>query len=165
MRRNSRIGKSIVAALLLAVGQHAAAAAPATATGPAALALAAVVAEQAPLGRYEKRVIARMFDGTSNINITPNTKITVAAVSIVCRASNVDITSRSCDLTFKTNKRSIHGRQANELYATIAVAGVASEGAAGSVVESLSNLTCTLDPNEIKQKAGGGADCMFETGQ
>jgi len=158
------IGTSILAALVLAVGQHAATAAPATATGPAALALAAVVAEQAPLGRFDKRVIARLFDG-KRIFITPNTKITVAAMSIVCRASNVDITMRSCDLTFRTNKRSVQGREANELYATIAVAGVMAEGAAGSLIESISNLTCTLDPNVIKQKGGGGADCMFETGQ
>ena len=134
MKRNSLIGTSVLAALALALGQHAASAAPATATGPAALALAAVVAEQAPLGRYEKRVITRLFDGDSNISITPNTKITVAAMSIVCRTSNVDITMRSCDLTFKTNKRSVHGRLANELFATITVAGVASEGAAGSIV-------------------------------
>jgi hypothetical protein len=24
---------------------------------------------------------------------------------------------------------------------------------------------CTIDPNEIMQKAGGGAQCSFETGQ
>jgi hypothetical protein len=164
MKRHSLIGRSILAALLLGVGQHAASAAPATATGPAALALAAVVAEQAPLGRFDKRVVARLFDG-KRIFITPNTKITVAALSIVCRTSNVDITMRSCDLTFRTNKRSVQGREANELNATMAVAGVASEGAAGSLVESLSNLTCTLDPNAILQKAGGGAECKFETGQ
>jgi hypothetical protein len=164
MKRHSLIGKSILAALLLGVGQHAASAVPATATGPAALALAAVVAEQAPLGRFDKRVVARLFDG-KRIFITPKTTITVAAVSIVCRTSNVDITMRTCDLTFRTNKRSVQGREANELYATMAVAGVASEGAAGSLVESLSNLTCTLDPNAILQKAGGGAECKFETGQ
>jgi hypothetical protein len=26
-------------------------------------------------------------------------------------------------------------------------------------------LRCTVDPNEIMQKAGGGAQCSFETGQ
>jgi hypothetical protein len=26
-------------------------------------------------------------------------------------------------------------------------------------------LRCTIDPNEIMQKAGGGAQCNFETGQ
>jgi hypothetical protein len=44
------------------------------------------------------------------------------------------------------------------------MAGIPADGAAGSVFESLSKLTCTLDPAEIKQKAGGGADCSFETG-
>jgi hypothetical protein len=47
----------------------------------------------------------------------------------------------------------------------LTTAGIASEGAAGSVVESVSKLVCTVDPNEIKQKAGGGADCSFMTGQ
>ena len=35
---------------------------------------------------------------------------------------------------------------------------------AGSLIESVKNLDCTVDPNEIRQKAGGGADCMFDTG-
>jgi hypothetical protein len=26
------------------------------------------------------------------------------------------------------------------------------------------NLVCTIDPNEIRQKSGGGADCMFDSG-
>jgi hypothetical protein len=44
------------------------------------------------------------------------------------------------------------------------MAGIPADGAAGSVSESLSKLSCTLDPAEIKQKAGGGASCSFETG-
>ena len=44
------------------------------------------------------------------------------------------------------------------------MAGIAPDGAAGSVSESLSKLTCTLDPAEIRKKAGGGAECSFETG-
>jgi hypothetical protein len=44
------------------------------------------------------------------------------------------------------------------------MAGIPADGAAGSVSESLSKLNCTLDPAEIKQKAGGGASCSFETG-
>ena len=39
------------------------------------------------------------------------------------------------------------------------------EGAAGSSIESVSKLRCTIEPNEIMQKAGGGAQCNFETGQ
>ena len=57
------------------------------------------------------------------------------------------------------------GRDANEVGATMAAAGIASEGAAGSSIEGVSKLRCTLDPNEIMQKAGGGAECSFETGQ
>jgi hypothetical protein len=26
-------------------------------------------------------------------------------------------------------------------------------------------LECTIDPNEIMKKAGGGAECKFETGR
>ena len=37
--------------------------------------------------------------------------------------------------------------------------------AAGSITESIMKLECTIDPMVIKQKAGGGADCTFETGQ
>jgi hypothetical protein len=39
------------------------------------------------------------------------------------------------------------------------------EGAAGSITASIMKLECTIDPMVIKQKAGGGADCTFETGQ
>jgi hypothetical protein len=44
------------------------------------------------------------------------------------------------------------------------LAGVPSDGAAGSVFESLSNLSCTLDPKAIKQKDGSGANCSFDPG-
>jgi len=148
-------------ALLLASGQQTVFAAPATATGPAALALAAVVAQHAPLARFDQRRMARLFDGKI---ILSHAGIVVAANSVVCRVSNVNIAERSCDLTFRASKRTVQGREANEIYATMATAGVAAEGAAGSSVESISNLACTIDPNEIKQKAGGGAKCAFETG-
>jgi hypothetical protein len=160
--KNSRIKKLVLVALLLSGEQHTAAAASATVTGPAAFALAAVVAEHAPLIRFQRRVIARLFDGKT---IFLNANIAIRAESVVCRVSNVDITARTCDLTFRTNKRTVQGRHANEIYATIVTAGVGSEGTAGSMVESVSKLVCTINPHEIKQKAGGGADCTFETGQ
>jgi hypothetical protein len=59
----------------------------------------------------------------------------------------------------------LKGRRANELNATALEAGVPSEGAAGSIFESFSHLVCTIDPNDIKQKAGGGANCTFDTGK
>ena len=156
----------MIAVLAVTVVQHAALAAPGTATGPTALALAAVIAQHSPAVRaFDKRVIARLFRGNTRFGFTPNTKISVDADSIVCRVSNVDITSRSCDLNFGSRKRTLIGRDANELGATAAAAGIPSDGAAGSSIERVSKLRCTIDPNEIMQKAGGGAECSFETGQ
>jgi hypothetical protein len=156
----------IVLALFASLGQQAAVAAPITATGPTALALAAVISQHSSLVRaYDKRVIARLFSGHTNFGFTPNTTISVTAESVICRVGNVDITARSCDLTFKVGKRVPTGREANEINATMAAAGATAEGAAGSSVESVSNLVCTIDPNEVMKKAGGGAKCTFENGQ
>lgn len=159
---NSPIKTLILVAFLLVSGQGTAVAASATATGPGALALAAVVAPHAPLIIYQRRRIARLFDGKITFN---NAKVAVAANSVVCRVSTVDITQRSCDLTFRTNKRTVQGREANEIFATIAAAGVAAEDAAGSAVQSISNLVCNIEPSEIRRKAGGGAECTFDAGR
>jgi hypothetical protein len=176
-RRTSRIGCEIekakmkhsltqnLAALALFLFPAAASAAPATVTGPTALALAAVVAQHSSLPAYDKRVMSRLFAGDTIFFISAKTRVSVIANTIVCRTSNVDIAARSCDLTFPNSKKTVKGREANELYATAASAGVAAEGAAGSNIESFSKLTCTIDPKEIRQKAGGGATCSFETGK
>ena len=148
-----------------AAAASSASAASAAANGPSALALAAVVASYGSLlGSFNKRAMSRLFDGKSLVIPRVN-KITVAADSIVCKMSDVDITARSCDLVFKSHKRTLTGRDANEVYGTLAISGVASEGAAGSITASIMKLECTIDPMVIKQKAGGGADCTFETGQ
>jgi len=160
------MNKLVISALAVILAPQAALAASGTATGPDALALAAVIAPYSPQVRsFDKRVIARLFRGNTRFGFTPNAKISVDADSVVCRVSNVEITSRSCDLTFGSRKRTLTGREANEIYATAAAAGVAAEGAAGSSIRSISKLRCTVDPNAIMQKAGGGADCSFETGQ
>jgi hypothetical protein len=138
----------------------ASAAAAASVTGASALALAGVVALYAPLPAANKHAVAAFFKGDTNFPFKG--KISVTAEKIVCRTSNVDITARSCEVTFKTKKQTLNGREANELFATQAVAGVPSEGAAGSNFESLSKLNCTLDPTQLKQKAGGGAECTYE---
>ena len=138
-------------------------AAPATISGSPALAFAAVVAAHSPLlSPAERKAVAAIFDGKGAGPYKD--KIIVTADQIVCRAGNVDITARSCELTFKGNKRTVKGREANEIFATLALAGVPSDGAAGSIFESLSKLSCTLDPKAIKDKAGDGADCSFEPG-
>jgi hypothetical protein len=144
---------------LLVVGASAAAAG--SVTGSAALALAGVVApHSSSLSAADKRAVAAFFAG--KVGAGCKTKISVTADKIVCRTSNVDITARSCQLTFRKDMVSLSGREANELYATETVAGVTAEGAAGSNVESLSKLSCTLDPAELKDKAGAGASCSYE---
>ena len=56
------------------------------------------------------------------------------------------------------------GRDANELFATLAMVGVPSDGAAGSIHAGVMQLLCTIDPNAIKQKDGSGATCKFDAG-
>jgi hypothetical protein len=130
-------------------------------TGQAALALAGVVASASHLlSTSEKEAVAMLF--AANSTIPYKKKIVVTADKIVCRVGNVDITARSCQLTFGKTVKTINGRAASELFATEAMAGVGSDGAAGSMFENLSKLSCTLDPQVIKDKAGGGAECTFE---
>ena len=119
-----------------------------------------MVAPYSPLPAAEKKAVAAFFAGNTNVSYAK--KITVTADKIVCRTSNVDITARSCELTFKSKTNTIKGREANELYATEVFAGVPSDGAAGSIFESVSKLNCTLDPAGIKDKAGAGADCSYQ---
>ncbi|MDE5458105.1 hypothetical protein GWE18_35915 [Bradyrhizobium sp. CSA112] len=154
---------AILAVSLLATTASAASAASATVNGQAALALAGVVALYSPLLTSDEReAVSALFVGQSGVRYAK--KISVTADKIVCRVSNVDITARSCELTFKGAKQTITGRRASEIFATEVMAGIPADSAAGSVVESLSRLNCTLDPAEIRKKAGGGADCTFETG-
>jgi hypothetical protein len=44
-------------------------------------------------------------------------------------------------------------------------AGVVAEGAAGSMIQNVTKLNCTLDPAVIKDNSGGGADCSFGADQ
>lgn len=156
-------GRLAVVATLLMTGASAAHAAPATVSGPNALALAGVVALYSPLlSADERETAAALFVGEKDVRYAK--KIGITADKIACRVSNIDISARSCELTFNGKKQTVTGRRASEIFATEALAGVASDGAAGSVFESLSNLNCTLDPKAIRQKDGSGANCSFETG-
>lgn len=161
--KNTIPGMAAVAVLLAAFGASAASAAPATMTGPAALAVAAVVAQYSPvLNPGERKVIAGLFDGHTRMSY-PIKTFSVGADTVTCRTSNVAIADRSCDIVFNKGKRSLKGRAANEVFATLASAGVTAQGAAGSMIESVSKLSCTLDLGKIKQNDGSGADCSWES--
>ena len=145
--------------LLLATGNASAA----TVSGSSALVLASLVAEHSPsLIQQERDVMARMLAGYLDFGFPENQKITVRADAITCRSSNVDITSRSCELTFGPMRVALKGREAHELFATIAEVGVPPDGAAGTIYGKISHLICTIDPNEVKQRAGGGAVCSLD---
>jgi hypothetical protein len=127
--------------------------------GNGALALAALVAEHSPNVKASDRFLLGKF--LNGQTYASKKKITVAANAVACKTSDVDITLHSCDLTFGAKKIPTHGRKAHELYATLAEVGVPPDGTAGSIFEAVSNLDCTIDPAEVKQKAGGGAHCTF----
>jgi hypothetical protein len=155
--------RTILAALVvLGTGMSAASAATGNASGPEALALAGVVASHSPaLSHTDRQAMAELFNG-KEITV-PNRKISVAAALVDCRASNVDIVSRRCQLKFKGHPpRSLTGRQASELFSTLSAAGVDQEGAAGTIFTRVVRLACKIDPREIRQNDGTGADCVFK---
>ena len=153
----------LTCALVATTVAGASGATPAKVSGSTALALAGVIAPLSPdLTRAEKKAVAMLF--AANSDIPYKKPIVVTADRIVCRTGNVDITLRNCELTFGKKSRTVNGSTANEIFATEALAGIPPDGAAGSNFESLSKLSCTIDPNAIRQKDGRGADCTFQPG-
>ena len=125
-----------MALLIFVLATGPAAAAPMTVNGPGALALAAVVAPRSPmLGAQDRAILMRLFGGHTNFRYPADRTILVSADKIDCRVSNVDIIDRSCELTFGSKSRTIRGRDANELLATLAMVGVPPDGAAGTIHE------------------------------
>jgi hypothetical protein len=145
--------------LIAAVSAHAA-----DISGSTALALAGVIAPLSPtLAGAEKKAMAMLF--AVNSDIPYKKPIVVTADRIICRTGNVDITLRTCEVTFGKSIKTVNGSTANEIFATQALAGVPPDGAAGSNFEALSNLSCTIDPAAIRRKDGSGAVCTFQSGK
>jgi hypothetical protein len=133
--------------------------------GPYALALAGVVAERDPfLSGIDRHQVAALFGGNERAYYPARRRIVVRADHIVCRVSNVQITARSCQLTFRGRVANLSGAAANAVFATLAAAGVPGDGAAGSIFEAVHGLACTLSPSVIKQNGGGGASCNYTVG-
>lgn len=136
----------------------------ASAMGHSALALAAIVAPYSPaLPKKDKAVMAALFNGHAP-TFPAGQKISITADSITCFAGDVSINTFSCDLTFGKPTINVTGRKANAIYATLIEAGVPSDGAAGKIYEALAQLSCIIDPNEVEQNNGGGANCSFNPG-
>jgi hypothetical protein len=130
--------------------------------GANALALSAIVGELAPqTSAPNKKLLAAYFSGRADAPHAKDLRIAVKADAIDCRAGNVDITSRACELTFGAKKVELRGRKAHELYATLIDNGVALEGAAGASHASITALDCMVDADEVAEKGGGGARCAY----
>jgi hypothetical protein len=130
--------------------------------GSGALALAALVGQTSPLlGPNPKQLLAKLLDGEIKATFPPGQTISVTAEKLTCKASNVDITLHACDLVFGTRTVKLTGRSAHELYATLLEVGVKPDGAAGTIYAAVTNLACTIDPNEVRQMSGGGAHCDY----
>ena len=75
------------------------------------MALAGLVGEQFPLlGAQEKNVLKKLLDGETDFNFTKGETISVEAAKVTCKASNVDIKSHSCDLSFGKQDVALKGR-------------------------------------------------------
>jgi hypothetical protein len=160
----STMRKHALAVVALLLAAQSAIAAPMNTSGTSALALAALVGIHSPTLTFKERIVlTHMLEGRLNFPFPAN-QIAVKADKVTCRASNVDISAHSCELAFGAKTRKLSGRAAHELYATLIESGVPSDGAAGSLFESLTALSCTVDPSAVKQKAGGGANCTFTAG-
>jgi len=154
---------ALILACALALSAEPAAADGVSSSGPGALALAALVGAHSPaLDAQQKQALAGMLDG--NLTFPSNAPIAVAADSIACRQGDIDISHHDCALKFGAATRTLNGRAAHELCATLVENGVPSDGAAGSSYESVSHLACAINPAEVKQKGGGGATCAWSPG-
>lgn len=159
----------LVVFLALGAGVPASASAQ-SASGPAALALAGVIAPNSPvLSSADRRNMARLFAGHP-VTMPAGRTVSVTADAIDCEASSTDIASRTCALSFadrRLGERKVMrtGRAANELFATLAAAGGSAGTPPGASSAKVARLVCTIDPNKMRQRSGDGADCVFEKGQ
>lgn len=135
------------------------------ASGNGALALAALVAPHSPhLAASEKALLAKYLESESLAPFPAGEKFSVKVEDVICRIGDVDITARGCDLDFGPKKVELKGLEAQALYATLVEIGVPSDGAAGTIYESVKNLDCAINPEEVKDGSGAGAKCRFSRG-
>lgn len=137
-----------------------------TADGSSALVVASLVGIVSPLlGAPEKDVLTKLLDGETDFTFPKGKTISVQALRVTCKASNVDIKAHSCDLSFGKRGAALTGRSAHELYATLIEIGVAPDAGAGTVFEAIAKLDCKIDPNAVIENAGGGAHCDYAAPQ
>ena len=151
--------RPMVMALVLACGAGPACAA--TSSGHAALAIAALVGGYSPLlSAPQRSLLAKVLNGNAG-SVPGEAPIQIQADSVVCHAGDVDISAFACDLKSGAWTVRLTGRRANELFASLASMGVATDGAAGTIYVSVSKLHCIVDLAKVAQRDGSGADCAY----
>jgi hypothetical protein len=131
--------------------------------GFAALAVAALVGERSPaLSVTERGILRGYLDGQAAGS--GRLRIRVTSDAVTCNARNDDLTAYSCDLTFGSADIAIQGHAAQNLFTTLAQAGVPADRSAGNIYEGVTNLSCTIDTEQIGQNSGAGAHCDYEPG-
>lgn len=158
----------VATALSLVALTHAVAAAadeprkPLTLSAGSAVALAAQLADLVPVPAEAKRAARAALAKPCKAGGTGT--VTIEAKAIACHESHVATGSFICDVTAMNDQvRSVRGRVAHELKATLAEAGVRPEGAAGQEISSVGAVSCTLDLKLLGECAGGGAGCTLAT--
>ncbi|HEY0301401.1 MAG TPA: hypothetical protein VGC36_08725 [Rhizomicrobium sp.] len=154
--------KILIASIAFAITTLGGSAAYAASTGGfAALSLAEAVGLRSPTVSFAHKLTLKKFRAGNTTFVSSNAPFTFSAAAIDCGASNVDITHYRCRLTFGSSTIEIDGAAAQQLFATLIEAGVPGDGAAGTIHEAVTALSCTVDVGQVKARAGGGATCSF----
>ena len=154
--------RGVIASIAFAAALLSANAACASSTGGhAALSLAEAVGLQSPLVSAAHKMILFQFRSGNTNFASSNAPFTFTSSAIDCGAGDVDITHHRCTLTFGSSTIQLNGAAAHDLYATLIEAGVPGDGAAGTIHEAVTGLSCTVDVGQVKARAGGGATCSF----
>jgi hypothetical protein len=133
----------------------------ATMQGGAALSFAALIGKHAPtLSGMHKYILAKFLAGHTQF-LSSNAAFSFNATEVHCRYGDVDLTEHACTLTFGSINVDLTGSESNNLLATMALAGVQGDGAAGTIHYDIKAITCTIKVGEIKSPDGGGAACTY----
>jgi hypothetical protein len=94
--------------------------------------------------------------------------VEIELVGLVDHRLRVDrcaITARTCDITFGTRKRTLTGREANEVGLRFSLQARRLRAPPARTSKAFRSWNARLNPNEIMKKASGGAEWKFKTGQ
>jgi hypothetical protein len=100
------------------------------------------------------------------VSIPPaSRRIKTSADRIRCRMGDVDTTLHDCTLTFGHREITRAGRTGQLLLATLQQNGAQSDGAAGTIYYTVTDISCLVDATRVEMHEGVGATCTFTNGE